>query len=184
MKGKLLVVSGPSGVGKGTICDRAVARLHNTMLSVSVTERPPRAIETGGRSYHFLTPDEFDMLVDNDGLLEWAVYGGNRYGTPKADVMYALADGNNVILEIDVQGGEKVKAQIPETIRVFIAPPNEEALLERLHKRGTESEEQILARIERARGEMKHTKDYDYVIVNDNLNKAIDEFVKIIEEDF
>ncbi len=177
-KGQLIVISGPSGAGKGTICKAYMEKHPDTFLSVSVTERTPRTGEIDGVHYHFLDKVGFDKLIAEDGLVEWAQYGENRYGSPKAPMLDAIANGRDVILEIEVVGAAKVKEQYPEGVYVFIAPPSFEELRSRLTGRNTETVEQIEARLEKAETELGRMKTYDYIVENDTVDNA----VKAIED--
>lgn len=179
-RGLLLVLSGPSGVGKGTICAEYCKRAKNTMLSVSVTERKPRVGEVHGQHYYFISKEEFDDLIKNDGLIEWAQYGENRYGTPKEPVMRALEEGKNVILEIEVVGAMKVRAHYPEGVYIFVTPPSLDVLRCRLEGRHTETKEQIAARFAKAMVEFGQLEKYNYIIENDNLESAVTALTEII----
>ena len=181
-KGKLLVISGPSGVGKGTIC-REVAKRTNTVISVSVTTREKSDIETEGKDYYFVTKEEFLKRIENGQFLEYAEVFGNYYGTSKSRTEELLGEGKNVILEIDVQGGEQVKGKYPETVMIFIMPPSEEELAERIKGRGR-GEDKVAAkkRLSAAKDEMCAAEEsYDHKILNDRLEKAVKEVIKIIE---
>lgn len=180
---KLFVVSGPSGVGKGTICNRLAAKRDDIWLSVSVTERRRRENEVDGVSYNFVSRQQFDELIENNELLEWAQYGENRYGTPKKSVLEALHRGQNVILEIEVQGAKQIKANFPDAVLIFVVPPSVHHLEMRLRKRNTEKCEQIRMRLDRARLEMEERHKYNYIIINDKLKDAVGELEKIIERE-
>jgi len=180
-RGKLFVVSGPSGVGKGTLVKALTAVRDGYWLSVSATTRAPREGEQDGVDYFFLSEERFQDLIDQDGFLEYAGVHGKRYGTPKAPVMEHLDAGQNVILEIDVQGAAIVHANMPESIMVFIQPPSLEALRERLEKRGTESADQISKRVENASLELTRMNEYDIVVKNDKLEDAIRLFIAIFD---
>ena len=178
-KGTLFIVSGPSGCGKGTVLAEIIKQ-DNVYYSVSATTRAPRPGEVNGVNYHFLSKDEFEQLIANDGVLEYASYCGNYYGTPKQPVEDMLAEGKNVILEIEVQGALKVMEKCPEAVSVFILPPSLKELRRRLHKRGTESEEVIEKRIGEAAGEIGKAVNYDYVMVNGELETAVSDLLSII----
>ncbi len=178
-KGKLIVISGPSGTGKGEICKKLLKRSDNLALSVSMTTRMPRKHEKHGREYYFVSKEEFENEIKSNGLLEYAdVFGiGNYYGTPKDIVLEQLELGKDIILEIDVEGGRQVKANYCDTLRIFIAPPNMAELQRRISGRGTEEEEIIKRRLEEAITEIDAIEEYDYLVINDK----IDEAVKVVE---
>ncbi|MCI7350283.1 MAG: guanylate kinase [Ruminococcus sp.] len=178
-KGLLIVVSGPSGCGKGTILAE-VLKNGNFYYSVSATTRAPRPGEVDGVNYSFLTKEKFEELINNDGMLEHAYYCGNYYGTPKEQVMKNLENGKDVILEIEVQGALKVMETCPEAVFVFIMPPSVKELRRRLNKRGTESEDVIEKRIAQAISEIKLANKYNYIMVNGELEKAIADLISII----
>ena len=179
-KGTLFIVSGPSGCGKGTVLAE-ILKQDNVYYSVSATTRTPRPGEINGVNYHFLSKDEFEKLIENDGMLEYANYCGNYYGTPKKPVEDMLAEGKNVILEIEVQGALKVMEKCPEAVSVFILPPSLKELRRRLHKRGTETEEVIEKRIGEAAGEIRKAINYDYVMINGELEIAVSDLLSIID---
>lgn len=181
MSGDVTVISGPSGVGKGTIV-RALASAHaEVWVSVSATTRPPRPGEVDGRDYFFISDADFDGLIATEGLLEWAeVHGSARYGTPKAPVLAAVSEGRRVILEIELQGSRQVRTRLPGARYVFIAPPDRETLLERLRGRGTETEAQVRRRLETANTELAAAEEFDHVIVNDELGRAVAELVDLL----
>ncbi len=178
-KGTLFIVSGPSGCGKGTVLAE-ILKQDNVYYSVSATTRAPRPGEVNGVNYHFLSKDEFEKLIENGGMLEYANYCGNYYGTPKKPVEDMLAEGKNVILEIEVQGALKVMEKCPEAVSVFILPPSLKELRRRLHKRGTETEEVIEKRIGEAAGEIRKAVNYDYVMINGELEIAVSDLLSII----
>ena len=178
-KGTLFIVSGPSGCGKGTVLAE-ILKQDNVYYSVSATTRAPRPGEINGVNYHFLSKDEFEKLIENGGMLEYANYCGNYYGTPKKPVENMLAEGKNVILEIEVQGALKVMEKCPEAVSVFILPPSLKELRRRLHKRGTETEEVIEKRIGEAAGEIRKAVNFDYVMINGELEIAVSDLLSII----
>lgn len=178
-KGKLLVISGPSGVGKGTICKRITEDL-DVDVSVSMTTRSPREGEIEGVSYYFVTHDEFQAEIERDGLLEYACRYGNYYGTPRAGIMQTLEEGRDVILEIEMEGALKAKKVIPEAVLIFILPPSLAELRRRLEGRGTETFEAIEMRLSDTVGEIEYITGYDYAVVNDNIDQAVADIEKII----
>lgn len=180
-KGKLIVISGPSGVGKGTICEILLRQCPDLTLSVSATTRKPRTVDQEGITYYFKTTQEFQAMINNHQFLEWAVYNGNYYGTPLQPVQEKLNDGKNVLLEIDVQGALHVKENFPEGIYIFIAPPDKETLHARLTGRGTESPEEIDRRVAAADQELAQQNKYDFVVINDELETAVQTIKDIIE---
>ena len=180
-KGKLMVLSGPSGVGKGTIVKRVLERRGNCALSVSCTTRSPREGEKDGESYFFLTRERFENMIAENGFLEYSEHFSNYYGTPRFFVEQKLKEGD-VILEIEVDGALNVKKAYKEAILVMITPPDRQTLVSRLRGRGTESEEVIAKRLERADYELSKAPLYDYTIINDDLDKAVGEVVQILEQ--
>ncbi len=179
-KGKLIVVSGPSGAGKSTVVFKAVEKRNDVCFSISVTTRKPRPNEVDGKEYFFVDLDRFREMVENDELLEHAEYVANSYGTPKAYVEEKLQSGMNVLLDIEVQGARQVHEKMPDAVMIFIAPPSMDELRTRLEGRGTETERAIEARLIRARQEYKEADFYDYLIINDDADKAAEELNAII----
>jgi guanylate kinase len=181
-KGKVVIISGPSGVGKSTICKEIVKRLDNVYLSVSVTTRPQSAAEVDGRDYWFISEEEFHQRVDKGLLLEHAKVFGHFYGTPKEKVVKALKAGKVVILEIDVQGARQVKAVFPDAVMMFILPPSARDLAERLDHRGREGAEAAGKRLNEASAEIAAAwQYYEHMVINEDLQQAVSECVQIIE---
>lgn len=179
--GNLFIVSGPSGAGKGTLVKELVRRVPDIWVSVSVTTREPRPGEVDGVHYFFLSSEEFERLKSECGLLEWAEVHGNRYGTPRAEVETKITEGRQVILEIDPQGAFQIRDLMPETRLIFIKPPSAEELKSRLTGRGSETPEQIDVRMQTAERELKLVGKYDHVVINDDVQRATDELVDIID---
>jgi guanylate kinase len=177
---KVFVITGPSGVGKGTLIRELLRRLPGLELSVSATTRPPRDGEVDGRDYHFLGREEFDRRAQDGEFLEHATYSGNRYGTLRAEVESRLANGESVVLEIEVQGARQVRAAMPESVQVFIAPPTPDSLRERLTKRGTDSAEEIDQRLRTAELELAAQEEFQHVVVNDEVERAASELEAIV----
>jgi guanylate kinase len=180
-RGRLIVIAGPSGVGKGSVVKRLLAwDPEGLALSVSATTRPPRPAEVDGRDYVFLDEGTFRGLVGRGEMLEWADVFGNLYGTPAGTVDQHLRSGRDLVLEIDVQGAAQIRERAPEALLIFLAPPSLADLERRLRGRGTESEDRIEERLERAAGEIAQAAWFDHVVVNDDLERATDEVAAII----
>ncbi len=179
-KGLLLVVSGPSGVGKGTVCTEMLKKHDDIFLSVSATTRSPREGELDGVHYYFLSEGDFKEKIENNGFIEWACFCENYYGTPKDAVEQMLDNGKDVILEIDVQGALKVRSEYPEAVFVFVLPPSIEELEKRLSGRGTESREVINKRLQAALWEISNAHKYNYILLNDEVELAVQRFEAII----
>lgn len=180
-RGLLVVISGPSGVGKGTV-RKALFNMpnHNLVYSVSMTTRKIRPGEVDGRDYYFVSKDEFESRIKDGKFLEYAEFVGNYYGTPLDKVNENLDRGNEVVLEIEVEGAQQVKKKMPNCVSIFLVPPGKQALYDRLRHRGTESEEIIEQRVQKANREFKKAKYYDYIVVNDEVNNAADRIMAII----
>ncbi len=181
MAERLTVLSGPSGVGKGTVVAAVRRRYPHIWVSVSVTTRLPRPGEVDGIEYHFLSRAEYDELVAADALLEHAEFAGNGYGTPRAAVQERLAAGNPTLLEIDLQGARQVRARTADAQLVFLSPPSHEELEHRLRGRGTENGEDVRARLERAKQELAAVAEFDVVVVNDDVERAAEQLVRLID---
>ena len=179
-KGKLIVISGPSGAGKSTVVFKAIEGREDVCFSTSVTTRKPRPGEVDGREYFFVDLDRFKEMVENDELLEHAEYVANSYGTPRAYVEEKLEAGVNVLLDIEVQGARQIHEKMPDAVKIFIIPPSLEELEKRLKGRGTDTERAIEARLIRARQEYQEADFYDYLIINDDADKAAKELSAII----
>ena len=183
MNKKLYVVSGSSGVGKGTVLKEFLKKNSDFMLSISCTTRVPREGEIDGVNYFFMTKNDFKNCIDNDKFLEWAEFAGNFYGTKKKFINSCLEDGKNIILEIDTQGAFQVKQKMPEAVLIFICPPSLEALENRLRGRHTEDETAIQKRLNAVKEELARAENFDYKIVNDDIKRAVSELEMIISEE-
>lgn len=179
-KGRLFVISGPSGAGKGSISKRILAEVPDLVYSVSMTTRPPRPDEVGGRNYYFVTREEFEKTLAEDGLLEYAQVYGEYYGTPRAMVMEALSEGKDVVLEIDIQGAMNIRRTYPKGVLIFILPPSMGELRKRITGRGSESEGSIELRLGEALKEIAYIDKYDYCVVNGDLDEAVERVKAII----
>ena len=182
-KGVLAVVSGFSGAGKGTVMKKLLESFDDYALSVSVTTRKPRPGEVDGKDYFFRTKEEVEEMIAQDQLLEYARYVDNYYGTPRSYVEEKLSEGKNVILEIEIQGAMKIKEKIPEAVLIFVTPPSVDELRRRLEGRGTETQEVIESRLSRAAEEAEGMEDYDYLLVNDDLEECVNELHRIISSE-
>lgn len=182
-RGILIIVSGFSGAGKGTVMKKLMREYDNYALSISATTRQPRSGEKDGREYFFKTVEEFENMISDDQLIEYANYVGNYYGTPKEYVEAMLAQGKDVILEIEMQGAMKVKEKLPDTLLIFVTPPSAEQLKNRLVGRGTEDMDTINARLKRANEEVYYMDKYDYLLINDDLDECVKELHQIIQSE-
>ncbi len=183
-KGLLVIFSGPSGSGKGTIMKSLLASRDDTVLSVSMTTRAPRPGEIDGYHYHFVTHEEFQKTIEEDGFLEYAEYNGNFYGTPEAPIRRLLNEGKNVMLEIEVQGAEKVMDHRSDVVSIFITIPSFEELERRLRGRGTEPEEVIRGRMKTSQYELSRAFRYQYIVLNDEVEKAVERINTIIDAEY
>jgi guanylate kinase len=178
--GKVFVITGPSGVGKGTLISAVLERVPDLELSVSATTRPPRTGEADGRDYHFLDPERFERLVREGEFVEHATYSGNRYGTPRSEVDLRLNEGKSVVLEIEVQGARQVREAMPEAVQVFIAPPDPADLRRRLEGRRTDDPAAIEARLRTAQRELEAQDEFPHVVVNDEIDRAASDLERIV----
>lgn len=178
--GSLIVLSGPSGAGKGTICKELLSNNKNLNLSISMTTRKPRENEVDGKDYYFVTEDEFKKNIDAGNFLEYAIVHGNYYGTPRDKVMESLISGQDIILEIDIQGALKVKDVMEEGIFIFVMPPSMRELRDRLVKRNTETKDKIVERFKNAYKEINEVTKYNYIVINDVVEKAVNKINAII----
>lgn len=178
--GKLIIITGPSGVGKGTLVQQLTTRNDNFFVSTSATTRQPRQGEKHGREYYFLSVHEFQNMIDNSDFLEWAEYAGNFYGTPKQPVIEQINQGKNVILEIEVEGAGQVKNNFSEALSIFILPPSFAELERRLRGRGNDKEEAIIKRLAKAKEEINAVDEFDYQVTNDQLEVTIAKLEEII----
>jgi guanylate kinase len=183
-RGRLFVVTGPSGVGKGTLIRKLLERVPGLELSVSATTRPPRPGERDGVDYHFLSEQEFDRLLAEGQFMEHASYSGHRYGTLLSETEPRLERGAGVVLEIEVQGARQIRARLPDAVLVFVAPPSPEALRERLEKRGTDSEREIERRLRVASEELAAQSEFQHVILNDDLEQASEQLAALVQAEW
>lgn len=180
--GVLLIISGPSGVGKGSVCAALIAKDPNTVFSVSATTRSPRRGEIDGKDYYFISKEEFLLKIDHGDFLEWAEVFGNYYGTPVAEIQRLLHEGKNVLLDIDTQGANQVRTVCPEGVSIFILPPSFAELERRITARGSETEEMRAIRLSQAEQEIRLAEQYDYSIVNNDIEETADAVLDIIAQ--
>ena len=182
-KGLLFIISGPAGSGKGTVVNELIAAHPEITLSISATTRNPRPNEKNGVHYHFISKEEFEKRIENGKMLEYATYSGNYYGTPEKEVQEAMENGKDVILEIEVEGAMQIKKKIKDSVAIMLTPPNKEVLEARLRGRGTETEEVIKWRLERAKAEINLMPQYDYAVINEDQksHECAEMIYKIIE---
>lgn len=180
-EGMLVLFSGPSGVGKDTVLDIVLNKDKNLQKSISLTTRDIRENEVDGKDYYFISKNEFENLIDQGQVLEFAKYGSNFYGTPKAPIDKWLSEGKTVILKIEVQGASKIKELYPDSVAIFVLPPSMSELENRLRSRGTENEEDIKKRLDIAREEVMRSKDYDFIVINDDLESASNNVLSIVK---
>lgn len=176
----VIVLSGPSGVGKDTVLNRMKRSGGSMYFAITATSRSRRSQEVDGVDYHFVSRDEFRAMIDGEELLEWAEVYGNLYGVPKSQVREALRQGRDAVIKVDVQGAETIKRLVPQALLIFVSPPSMDTLEKRLHKRSTESASDLKRRIDTARQEMDKQQLFDYVVVNDEVGRAVDEINAII----
>ncbi|MEE0929109.1 MAG: guanylate kinase [Acutalibacteraceae bacterium] len=182
-KGRLVIVSGPSGSGKDTILKEVLKRIPEMKFSISSITRPMRPDEVEGEKYNFVSVEYFEEMIKNDQLLEYNNYVGNYYGTPKAPIDKVISEGGEIIIEVDVNGQKNIKSRVDSALSIFIMPPSIEVLRTRLQGRGTDSDEIIKKRMIEARAEIECAKNYDFIVVNDDLEEAVNDFVNIIKTD-
>lgn len=180
-KGCLIVVSGPSGTGKGTVCSALLEKYKEIAYSISATTRQPRTGEVDGVNYYFLAKNVFEKMIEDGELLEWAEVYGNYYGTPLKKIQERLADGQDILLEIDTQGAMSVKEKFPDEIYIYIMPPSLKELERRLKTRGTDSAESIECRLKSAAGEMEIAERYNYIVVNAQVEQAVEQIAAIVD---
>lgn len=181
-KGTLVLFSGPSGVGKDTVLEVVLNKNKELQKSISLTTRDKRENEIDGKDYYFISQTQFEDMINNNEVLEFAKYGKNFYGTPKAPIDKWLSEGKTIILKIEVQGAKKVKELYPDAVGIFITPPSMDELEKRLYSRGTESEDDIKRRLDIAKNEMEKSVDYDYLVVNDEIDLASDKVLDIVKK--
>ncbi|MFN3967096.1 MAG: guanylate kinase [Endomicrobiia bacterium] len=180
-KGLIIVISGPSGAGKTTVCKEILKRIKNTVFSVSATTRKPRKGEIQGRDYFFVSKEKFKEMIRNKDLIEWAIVHNNYYGTPKKFLQKTINSGKDIILDIDVQGGRKIKKLYPKGVFIFLMPSSLKALEQRIRKRAQDDEKTIKIRMKNVKKEISYMSDYTYLVINDKLNDAVEDIISIIK---
>lgn len=180
-KGKLFIISGPSGSGKDAVMKKVFERIPDLRFSISTITRPMRAGEIEGEKYHFVSVGEFEQMIENDELLEYNCFVGNYYGTPIKPVRECTENGSNMLIEVDVNGAANIRKKMPEAVSIFLMPPSLEVLEQRLRKRGTESDELIKKRLGVAKREIERSGEFTYTVVNDDLEVAVNEVIEIIK---
>lgn len=181
-KGKIFVISGPSGSGKDTLMAEIFKKRPDIKFSISSITRPMRVGEVEGQKYNFISREKFEEMLEKDMFLEHNEFVGNYYGTPKQPVLDAADNGFNILIEVDVNGADQIRAKLPQALSIFIMPPSVEVLMQRLSGRGTETEDIIAKRMESALSEMARSKEYDYIVINDDIQTAVDEIIAIIDK--
>lgn len=181
-KGKIFVISGPSGSGKDTLMAEIFKKRPDIKFSISSITRPMRVGEVEGQKYNFISREKFEEMLEKDMFLEHNEFVGNYYGTPKQPVLDAAENGFNILIEVDVNGADQIRAKLPQALSIFIMPPSVEVLMQRLSGRGTETEDIIAKRMESALSEMARSKEYDYTVINDDIQTAVDEIIAIIDK--
>lgn len=179
-KGGVFIVAGPSGSGKDTLFKELFKKRPDIRFSISSITRPMRVGEVEGEKYNFITREKFESMLENDELLEYNVYIGNYYGTPKGPVIDAVEKGQDILIEVDVNGAKAIREKMPEAVSIFIMPPSYAELKRRLSGRGTESEEAIEKRMHESLSEIKRADEFDFIVVNDDINKAVDDLIEVI----
>ena len=182
-KGRVYIISGPSGSGKDTVMKKLFERMPEIAFSISSITRPMRPGEVEGEKYNFISRERFEQMIQNDELLEHNVFVGNYYGTPKEPVINCIESGRDMLIEVDVNGAAQIRRKLSDAISIFVMPPSLEALKNRLNGRGTDDADIIEKRLNEALREIASAKDYDYIVINDNLDTAVDDFVKIMSVD-
>ena len=181
-KGKIFVISGPSGSGKDTLMAEIFKKRPDIKFSISSITRPMRVGEVEGQKYNFISREKFEEMLEKDMFLEHNEFVGNYYGTPKQPVLDAADNGFNILIEVDVNGADQIRAKLPQALSIFIMPPSVEVLMQRLSGRGTETEDIIAKRMESALSEMARSKEYDYTVINDDIQTAVDKIIAIIDK--